>query len=255
MEGCHDGAFKLRALASVHGRGGESFPDDALADVGSDEQGDPRPHAISLLHQLIEKDNDDTCKEELEDDEDRVACAKLPEIAIHATHHVRNRLAHCNQHAEELLRTREERAVLLQALVYINDPASSKQLHDHARSNDRRNTQLHQGASVRCQDNTHPVERVRALRGHDAVERDLAADQENKERNRRPQNLLLEWDPPVRRLHLWEDTHHRLNEVQEPEVPAAHSRQRVLRLRAGFAESGLQARGQPCTAPSGGQVS
>ena len=44
---------------------GEGLPDDALADVGRDEEGDARAEAVALLEQLIETDDDDARKEEL----------------------------------------------------------------------------------------------------------------------------------------------------------------------------------------------
>ena len=38
MEKCNDCAFELCALSGVHGGGAESFPYNALADVGGNEE-------------------------------------------------------------------------------------------------------------------------------------------------------------------------------------------------------------------------
>ena len=43
-----DSALELGAATGVHGGGAESFPDDALALVRGDEQGDARAEAVAL---------------------------------------------------------------------------------------------------------------------------------------------------------------------------------------------------------------
>mmetsp|Transcript_72030 Transcript_72030/g.201041 ORF Transcript_72030/g.201041 Transcript_72030/m.201041 type:complete len:317 (-) Transcript_72030:255-1205(-) len=175
VEGRHDGAFELRALACVHRRGRKRLPDNALTDVGSDEQRDPRTNAVSLLHELVQKQHDHARKEQLEDDQEGVPRAELAEVPVHAAHDVGYRLAHGDEHAEKLLSPVEQVAVLLQALVHVDDAAARQQLHDHARGDDRRDAELHQAATVGRQNHPHPVEGVRGLRCHDAVQRDLAA--------------------------------------------------------------------------------
>ena len=54
-----DGTLKLGAAAGVEGGGGEGLPDDGLADVGCDEEGDARAETVALLEQLVEKDDDE----------------------------------------------------------------------------------------------------------------------------------------------------------------------------------------------------
>lgn len=61
----------------------------------------------------------------------------------------------------------------------------------HHHSVIRQRTKLHERATVGGEQHTHPVERVGRLVGLGAVDRDLAADQEDEERDRRPQDLLL----------------------------------------------------------------
>jgi len=54
--------------------------------------------------------DEDTVK--VDDDEDSITCAQLPEVTIHATHHVCDSLAHCDQHSEKFLCAGEQRTVL-----------------------------------------------------------------------------------------------------------------------------------------------
>ena len=99
-----DGALELGATAGVHGGGGEGLPDDALALVRGDEQGDARAKAVALRQQLVQADHNDTRHEELQDDQDGVPSAELAHVAVDAGHDVRDSLADSDQNAEELLR-------------------------------------------------------------------------------------------------------------------------------------------------------
>lgn len=67
----------------------------------------------------------------------------------------------------------EQGTVVLEAKVDINQLSTREELHDHARSNDRSDTELHQGTPVGSEDSTKPVKRVGGVGGHDAVERNL----------------------------------------------------------------------------------
>ena len=51
--------------ASVDSGGAEGLPDDCLANVGGDEEGDTRAEAIALLKQLVQQQDNQTCNEEL----------------------------------------------------------------------------------------------------------------------------------------------------------------------------------------------
>ena len=79
------------------------------------------------------------------------------------------------------LSTAEQRTILLQREVDLNQIRTRQELHDHSTRYDRRNTQLHQRPTVRGQDDTHPVEGVGGVRRHDTVEGYLRANQENEE--------------------------------------------------------------------------
>ena len=53
MEEGDDGALELGAAAGVDSGRGERLPDDGLADVGRDEEGDAGAEAVALLQQLV----------------------------------------------------------------------------------------------------------------------------------------------------------------------------------------------------------
>ncbi len=66
MEAGNHGAFKFDAAGAGDGVGREGLPDDALADVGGDEEGDPRAQAIAVLQHFVQADDDDAGKEQLQ---------------------------------------------------------------------------------------------------------------------------------------------------------------------------------------------
>ncbi len=50
--------FLVPTSAGVDGGGREGLPDDGLADVGGDEQGDAGAQAVALLQQLVQQQHD-----------------------------------------------------------------------------------------------------------------------------------------------------------------------------------------------------
>ncbi len=68
---------------------------------------------------------------------------------------------------------REQRAVLADLLVHVDDLGAGEELHDKARGDDRRDAELHERAAVRREDDAHPVERVGAVVRLDPVQRNL----------------------------------------------------------------------------------
>ena len=189
-----DGSLELGAAAGVDGGGTEGLPNDVLADVGGNEKTDTTSEAVSLLKELIEGEDDETGAEELGDDDEGVTSTNGAEISIHTTNDVGNGLTDCNEDTKELLGTLEEGAVLLDVVVHLNDSRTGQKLHDQTGCNNRTDAELHEGAAVRGQDNAHPVEGIGRLGALDAVDGDLAAHQEDEQRNGRPQDLLAERD-------------------------------------------------------------
>lgn len=58
MEEGDDGAFEFGTATSVDGCGRESLPNNRLANVGRNEERDARAEAVTLLKELVEKDDD-----------------------------------------------------------------------------------------------------------------------------------------------------------------------------------------------------
>ena len=75
---------------------------------------------------------------------------------------------------------------------YLDDLATREQLHDESGGDDGRDTEFHEGSAVGCEDDADPVEGVGAIGGLDAVQRNLAAHQEDEQRHHRPHHFLLE---------------------------------------------------------------
>lgn len=84
------------------------------------------------------------------------------------------------------LGTAEKSAVFLQAEVDFNQTCAGQKLHNHSTSDDWTDSEFHKSTTVGGKYDTHPVQRVSRVGGHDSIERDLGADQENKERDRGP---------------------------------------------------------------------
>lgn len=76
-----------------------------IPNIGGDEQGDTGAKSVALLQQLVQTDNNDSGKEQLDDDEDGIASSQITDITIHAREHIRNGLTNSDQHSQQLLST------------------------------------------------------------------------------------------------------------------------------------------------------
>ena len=61
----------------VDGGRGEALPDDRLADVGGDEEGDAGAEAVALLEQLVQEEDDEAGHKQLDDDQEAHAGADV----------------------------------------------------------------------------------------------------------------------------------------------------------------------------------
>lgn len=176
------GTFEFGATAGVDGGGAEGLPDDGLADVGSDEEGDARAETVALLEELVKEDDDEGGDDELEDEKQADTGAEVGRLAVKSSQDVDGSLAegddeseHCvtatpwsatllmNQNTREtrtFLSTTKERTVFLQAKVDVDQIGTGQKLHDHSRGDDWRDSEFHEGTSVGGEDDPHPVERV-----------------------------------------------------------------------------------------------
>ncbi len=59
-----------------------------------------------------------------------------------------------------LLGTAEQRAILLETKIDVDEVSARKQLHDHARRDNGCNPKLHKRSTIRGEDDAHPVQRV-----------------------------------------------------------------------------------------------
>ena len=71
-------------LTCVDGRGRKRLPDDGLAHVGCNEEGNRRAEAVALLEQLVQADHKHTGREQLRDEKDSVAGAEVLYVAARA---------------------------------------------------------------------------------------------------------------------------------------------------------------------------
>jgi len=61
-----DGSLKLGSTTGVDGSRGECLPDNALADVGGDEERDTRSQSVAFLEELVQQNDDQSGDNELQ---------------------------------------------------------------------------------------------------------------------------------------------------------------------------------------------
>jgi hypothetical protein len=93
VEQSDDRTLELRATASVDGSGGERLPDNGLADVGGNEQGDTAAKTVALLEELIQQNDDETSDNQLDDQEDTDTGAKVAGLAVETSQDIDTGLA------------------------------------------------------------------------------------------------------------------------------------------------------------------
>ena len=85
--------LKLSTSSSVDGGRAESLPDNGLANIGGNKQRNTRTKSIAFLKELVQKKNDKSGNEELNDDEKAHAHAHLAWNTVHTGHDVDDSLA------------------------------------------------------------------------------------------------------------------------------------------------------------------
>lgn len=96
-----EGSLELGSSTRVDGRGGEGLPDDRFADVGCDEEVDPRAEAVALLEELVEEDHDEGGDDELEDEEEADSGAEVGGEAVESGEDVDGGLAERDDEGED----------------------------------------------------------------------------------------------------------------------------------------------------------
>lgn len=100
-----DGTLELGTSASVDGGRRESLPDDRLADVGSDEEGDTAAETVALLEELIEENDDQSGGKKLDNEENADTGAKVRGLAVETGQDVNAGLAEGQDNGKELGRS------------------------------------------------------------------------------------------------------------------------------------------------------
>lgn len=143
MEESNDRAFKFLSASGVDRGGGECLPDDRLADVCCNEQRDSRSKTIALLQQLIEKDDNQTSNDQLNDQEEANTSTKVTWLAVEAGEDKDAGLAKGEDDGEQLLRSLVEFSVGLEIEVDIDEVSTGKELTRCWQEFSRRRSRVH----------------------------------------------------------------------------------------------------------------
>lgn len=101
MEQADDGALEFGTAAGVDGGGREGLPYDRFADVGGDEERNSRAETVPFLEEFIEKDDDKSGSDELDDEEETDAGADVARLAVETGEYVDGCLAERDDHGED----------------------------------------------------------------------------------------------------------------------------------------------------------
>ena len=112
--------LELRATTSVNGHWAECLPEDLLADVGGNEEGDTGAETVALLEELIEEDNNETGDNELDNEQDADTKTKLRWRTVETADDIDTCLAEAHKHSQELLSSLVELPVALKIHVDID---------------------------------------------------------------------------------------------------------------------------------------
>ena len=82
VEQRHDRALEFGPAASIDGGRGECLPYNRLTDVGRDEERDTGSEPVALLEELIEEDDDEGGRDELNDEEQAYAGTEVAGLTI-----------------------------------------------------------------------------------------------------------------------------------------------------------------------------
>ncbi|KAG8922101.1 hypothetical protein FRC02_012131 [Tulasnella sp. 418] len=88
MEEGDNGTLEFGSATGIEGGGGECLPDDALADVGGDKEGDTGSKTVALLKELIKEDDDESSDDELEDGQQADTCSEIAWLTVESTQHI-----------------------------------------------------------------------------------------------------------------------------------------------------------------------
>ena len=129
-----DGTLELGATAGVDRGGGESLPDDRLANVGRNEKRDTTAQTVALLEELIQQNNHQTSNNQLDNQEDTDTSTEVAGLAVETSQDVNAGLAEGDDDGEELLRGLVELTVGLKVKVDVDEVGTGKELEKKVES-------------------------------------------------------------------------------------------------------------------------
>lgn len=160
MDKADNGTLEFGTAASVDGGRRECAPNDRLANVGGDEERNTATKTVTLLKKLVKENDDDSGSKELDDEENADTSTKISGRAVKASQDVDTSLAERQDDGEELLSGLVELTVGLEVEVHIDKVSAGQKLEDHARGDDRSDTEFHERTAVTGHHHSEPVQRV-----------------------------------------------------------------------------------------------
>lgn len=100
VEKSDDGALEFAAAADVDSGGRKGLPDDALTNVGGDEQVDTTAESIALLEEFVEEDDNQSSNNKLNDEQEADTGTKILGLTVEASEDVDGSLAEGNDKSE-----------------------------------------------------------------------------------------------------------------------------------------------------------
>lgn len=128
VEESNDGTLELGASTGVNGCGGESLPDDRLADVGGNEEGDTTSKTVSLLQQFVEKNDDETSNNQLDNQKNADTGTEVTGLTIETSKNVNASLTKGQDDGKEFLSGLVQFTVGLEVEVDVDEVGSGKKL-------------------------------------------------------------------------------------------------------------------------------
>lgn len=128
VEESNDSTLEFGATTGVDGGGRESLPDNGLADVGGNEEGDTTSKTVTFLEQFIEKNDDETGDDQLHDQKNADTGAEVTGLAIETSKNVNTGLTEGQDDGKEFLGGLVQFTVGLEVEVDVDEVGSGKKL-------------------------------------------------------------------------------------------------------------------------------
>ncbi len=101
VEKSDNGSLVFHSGFGSWGDWAESFPDNGLADVCGDEEGNSWADSVSLLEHFIKHHDDDAGEGQLQHDEDGVSGTEFVNVTVHARPHIGEGLTNGDDESED----------------------------------------------------------------------------------------------------------------------------------------------------------